>query len=84
MTVFALNYYRLKSEFLPQDTKSAGVYVRPGELGIYFEEPSQWELVRIALHSTVRLATDIELKGFSLRIKKKYTKSLRPFYKTHH
>jgi hypothetical protein len=66
MSVHALDYFRLKPEFLPPDFKVMGMYVRPDELSVH-ADAAQWELVGRTFHPNRLQAADVERQGYCLR-----------------
>ena len=82
MTIAALDYYRLKPEFLGPDLEWMAVYVRPGELETHVELPELWELVGRTFHPNALQIADVEHHGFCVRMLK--TRRLKWLYKTRH
>ena len=66
MSVWVLDYYRIKPEFMPTKLQRYALYVRPGELEKY-TDPSQWDLAGRTFHPNRLQVADVERQGYCER-----------------
>jgi hypothetical protein len=68
MSISALDYYRLKAEFLPSEFQLLAVYIRSNDdLAKYVDTPTEWEFVGRTLHPNRMQVADVERQGYCLR-----------------
>ena len=68
MSIFALDYYRLKAEFLPSEFELVAVYIRSNDdVTQYVDVPTEWEFVGRTLHPNRTQIADVERQGYCLR-----------------
>ena len=82
MAISALDYYRVKAEFLPSEFQLVAIYIRSNDdVALYVDEPAQWEFVGRTLHPNRLQIADVERQGFCLRKMAAGVKA-RLFYRT--
>ena len=62
-----LDLFDRKTEFLPASKASDSIYVRPGELEFYVDDPDQWIHVGRTFHPNHLQAADVRRKGYCSR-----------------
>ena len=62
-----LDLFDRKPEFLPASKASDSIYVKPGELGAYVDDPDQWIYVGRTFHPNHLQAADVRSKGYCSR-----------------
>jgi hypothetical protein len=62
-----LDLFGRKPEFLPASLASESIYVRPGELALYVDDPDQWTYAARAFHPNHSQVADVRRKGFCHR-----------------
>jgi len=62
-----LDLFDRKTEFLPASKASDSIYVRPGELEFYVDDPDQWIHVGRTFHPNHLQAADVRRNGYCSR-----------------